>query len=157
MWAAVRPGGLLVVEDADFGGWCCHPPNDGFSFFLRAYSQVLHRRGGDPALGRKLYQYFLDAKIREPHLTLVQPARTEGEEKALAWSTLDATADAVLAEGITSEDELRAALTSLRRFTDDPATPIADPRIFRAWSRRRHDCTSSAARGDIQPVRVRAQ
>ena len=28
MWAAVRPGGVLMVEDADFDGWCCHPPND---------------------------------------------------------------------------------------------------------------------------------
>lgn len=136
MWAAVQGGGLLIVEDADFDGWCCHPPNDGFNFFLRAYSQVLHRRCGDHAIGRKLYQYFLDAKIREPHLTLVQPVRIQGEEKALAWSTLDAAADAVLSDGIASEDELGGALTSLRRFIDDPATLIAGPRIFQVWSRR---------------------
>jgi 2-polyprenyl-3-methyl-5-hydroxy-6-metoxy-1,4-benzoquinol methylase len=38
MWAGVRPGGVLIVEDADFDGWCCHPPNDGFDFFVRTYS-----------------------------------------------------------------------------------------------------------------------
>jgi 2-polyprenyl-3-methyl-5-hydroxy-6-metoxy-1,4-benzoquinol methylase len=26
MWAAVRSGGLMIVEDADFDGWCCHSP-----------------------------------------------------------------------------------------------------------------------------------
>jgi ubiquinone/menaquinone biosynthesis C-methylase UbiE len=136
MWAAVRAGGVLIVEDADFDGWCCYPPNGGFDFFVHAYGQVLHRRGGDHAMGRKLYRQFLDAGIRDPHLTLVQPVRVEGEEKALAWSTLDAVADAVVSEGIASEEELRAALTSLRRFTDDPATLIVGPRVFQVWSRR---------------------
>jgi 2-polyprenyl-3-methyl-5-hydroxy-6-metoxy-1,4-benzoquinol methylase len=26
IWIAVRSGGLVIVEDADFDGWCCHPP-----------------------------------------------------------------------------------------------------------------------------------
>jgi 2-polyprenyl-3-methyl-5-hydroxy-6-metoxy-1,4-benzoquinol methylase len=26
MWTAVRTGGLVIVEDADFDGWCGHPP-----------------------------------------------------------------------------------------------------------------------------------
>jgi 2-polyprenyl-3-methyl-5-hydroxy-6-metoxy-1,4-benzoquinol methylase len=49
MWSAVRPGGVLVVEDADIDTFCCHPPNEAFDFFLRTYGQVLKRRG--PLLG----------------------------------------------------------------------------------------------------------
>ena len=45
----------MIVEDADFDGWCCHPPNAGFDFFVRAYAEVIRRRGGDHATGRKLY------------------------------------------------------------------------------------------------------
>jgi ubiquinone/menaquinone biosynthesis C-methylase UbiE len=26
MWTAVAEGGVLIVEDADFDGWCCDPP-----------------------------------------------------------------------------------------------------------------------------------
>lgn len=33
MWAAVRPGGVLAVEDADFGGLFCDPANAGFGFY----------------------------------------------------------------------------------------------------------------------------
>ena len=136
MWAAVRPGGVLIVEDADFDGWCCYPPNEGFDFFLRTYSQVLQRRGGDHAVGRKLHACFLAAGIPGPQISLVQPVRTEGEEKALALSTLETSAEAILSERLASEDEVTAALTTLRHFTADPRALISGPRIFQLWSRR---------------------
>jgi ubiquinone/menaquinone biosynthesis C-methylase UbiE len=135
MWAAVADGGVLIVEDADFDGWGCDPPNEGFELFLDAYRQVLARRGGDHAMGRKLYRCFLAAGIPDPQVTLVQRVH-EGEAKLLAWSTLDATADAIIAEGVAAPAEITAALASLRRFTDDPRTLICGPRVFQLWSRR---------------------
>ena len=136
MWAAVRSGGLVIVEDADFDGWCCHPPNEGFDFFVRAYAEVIRRRGGDHATGRKLYHYFLDAGIPSPQVALVQSVLVSGEGKELAWSTLDATSEAILAEGVATPGELAAALASLRQFTDDETTLIARPRVFQLWSAR---------------------
>jgi ubiquinone/menaquinone biosynthesis C-methylase UbiE len=136
MWAAVRPGGSIVVEDADFDGLFCDPPNDGFDFYARTYPRVLERHGGDAVAGRKLYRYFLEAGIPSPNLRLVQSLDTTGEAKTLSLSTLEATADAILAEKLASEDEVNAALASLAAFTDDPATLIGDPRIFQLWCRR---------------------
>jgi ubiquinone/menaquinone biosynthesis C-methylase UbiE len=136
MWAAVRDDGVLIVEDADFDGWCCDPANAGFGFFLDTYRRLLARRGGDHAIGRKLYRYFLAAGIPDPRVRLVQPVH-EGEAKALAWSTLDATAAAIAAEGLASADEVAGALASLGRFTGDPGTFICGPRVFQLWSRRR--------------------
>jgi len=135
MWAAVRDGGVLVVEDADFDGFCCDPANESFELFLDAYRRVLARRGGDHAIGRRLYRYFLAAGIPDPQVRLVQPVH-QGEAKTLAWSTLEATADAILAEGLATSDRVTAALASLRRFTDDPGTLICGPRVFQLWSRR---------------------
>jgi 2-polyprenyl-3-methyl-5-hydroxy-6-metoxy-1,4-benzoquinol methylase len=59
MWAAVRPGGVIVVEDADFDGLFCHPPSDGFDFYRRMLPRVVELNGGDAAIGRKLYRHFL--------------------------------------------------------------------------------------------------
>jgi 2-polyprenyl-3-methyl-5-hydroxy-6-metoxy-1,4-benzoquinol methylase len=136
MWSAVRSGGVIIVEDADFDGWFCNPPNEGFEFFLRAYSQVLRHRGGDHTIGRKLRAYFLEAGILPPEMSLVQSLRVTGDTKTLAWSTLDASADAIASEGIASPDELKAALSSLGEFTEDPDTLIGGPRIFQLWSKR---------------------
>jgi ubiquinone/menaquinone biosynthesis C-methylase UbiE len=136
MWAAVRPGGAIVVEDADFGGMFCHPANDGFAFWARAYPLALERHGGDPTIGRKLYGYFVETAIPSPKLRLVQRADVDGEAKTLPLLTMDATAAAIVAEGIASETELDAARASLAAFTADPTTVIGGPRIIQVWSRR---------------------
>lgn len=136
MWAAVKPGGNLVVEDADFSGAFCEPANEGFEFYTRLYSRVLERYGGDPGTPRKLFHYFLLAGIPRPNLNLAQVARDAGETKRLALVTLEATADAIVAENLASKDEVNAALASLAAFTDDPNTLVSDPRIFQLWCRR---------------------
>ena len=136
---AVRAGGFVLGDALPrswLRWWRGHPPNEGFDFFLRAYSQVLRRRGGDHAIGRKLYACFLAAGIPDPRVALVQPLCIAGEEKTLAWSTLEASAEAILSERLASEDEVSAALTALGHFTEDPRTLISGPRIFQLWSRR---------------------
>jgi ubiquinone/menaquinone biosynthesis C-methylase UbiE len=136
MWAAVRPGGVIVVEDADFDGWCCHPANEGFDFFLRTYREVLGRSGGDHATGRKLCAHFLAAGISDAEVKLITPLRIAGEGKTLPLSTLAATAEAIRAAGVASKDEIRSAIESLAAFTADPHSLIAGPRIFQLWRRR---------------------
>jgi SAM-dependent methyltransferase len=136
MWAAVRPRGVLIVEEADFDGWCCDPANEGFDFFVRTYGEALRRRGGDPACGRKLYGGCLAAGIPAPETGVVQPVWPGGEGKTLAWSTLEASADAIVAERVASRDEVTAALTDLWQFTADPRTLISGPRVFQLWSSR---------------------
>ena len=66
MWAAVRQGGVLAIEDADMDSLRCHPPNEAFEFFVNTYGYVLKRRGGDNAVGRKLFAYFHDAGVHRP-------------------------------------------------------------------------------------------
>ena len=136
MWAAVAPGGAIVVEDADFPASFCEPPNPGFDFSLRAYCEVLERRGGDPAAGRKLFGYFAAADIAGAQVELVQRIDVDGAAKRLTYSTLEATADAILAEGIATTDQVAAALADLDQATRDPATIIGLPRTFQVWARR---------------------
>jgi ubiquinone/menaquinone biosynthesis C-methylase UbiE len=135
MWAAVAAGGVLIVEDADFDGWCCDPPNEALELFLDTYRRVLARRGGDHAIGRKLHRYAMAAGIPDPQVRLVQPVH-QGEAKMLAWSTLDATAEAIISERLATEDQITAALASLRQFSDDPHTLMCGPRVFQLWARR---------------------
>jgi ubiquinone/menaquinone biosynthesis C-methylase UbiE len=135
MWAAVAAGGVMIVEDADFDGWCCDPPNEAFELFLDTYRRVLACRGGDHAIGRKLYRYAVAAGIPDPQMRLVQPVH-QGEAKMLAWSTLDATAEAIISERLATADQITAALASMRQFSDDPHTLICGPRVFQLWARR---------------------
>jgi ubiquinone/menaquinone biosynthesis C-methylase UbiE len=142
MWDAVRVGGSIIVEDADHDGWYCHPPNEGFEFFVRSFKQVLDRAGGDHAFGRKLYGCFLEAGIPEPEVRLVQSARVSGEAKEMAWLTLDGIKDSIVSYGLAFADEVEWALDELRRLTDDPGSLIGAPRVFQVWAKRIHGRTS---------------
>jgi SAM-dependent methyltransferase len=136
MWAALRPGGWLLVEDSDFAGLHCYPDNAGFAFYARTYQAVLRRRGGDPEIGRKLVRLFLATGAADPQLRLVQRAYCVGEGKTMAVRTLEAITDAVVAEEVAGPADVADAVADLRRFTADPSTVIADPRMYQVWARR---------------------
>jgi 2-polyprenyl-3-methyl-5-hydroxy-6-metoxy-1,4-benzoquinol methylase len=136
MWAGVRPGGLLIVEDADFDGWCCDPPNAAFDFFVRTFKEVAQRNGGDATLGRKLHRYFLQAGIPASHFSVVQSVHASGEEKTLPLSTLQLSGEAIISAGIADREEIDRALASLGEFINDPGTVVSGPRMFQAWARR---------------------
>ena len=88
---------MIAVEDADFDGLFCDPPNDGFEFWRTMYPRVCALNGGDPAIGRKLRRYFAEAGIPEPELRLIQAVAAAGDVKDLAVSTVQASADAIIA------------------------------------------------------------
>jgi ubiquinone/menaquinone biosynthesis C-methylase UbiE len=134
MWAAVRAGGTIAVEDADFDGLFCDPDSSGFAFYAAMYPRVCALNGGDATVGRKLYRYFGDAGIPEPELRLHQAAGTSGDLKELAASTLDASADAIVEAGLATGGEVAAALADLTAFASRPDTVVGDPRLFQAWS-----------------------
>jgi ubiquinone/menaquinone biosynthesis C-methylase UbiE len=136
MWEAVREGGVLAVEDGDFDGQFCYPPHAGFEFWVTAYPTVLTRHGGDPLTGRKLYDYFTRTGIPAPQLEVVQRIETEGEGRSLPLLTIEATASAIIDEGVATAAQVEVALGQLRELVDDTSTIIALPRHFQAWSRR---------------------
>jgi len=138
MAAALRPGGILVVEDVDFGGAFCHPPNAGYERYCSLYREVVSRRGGSAELGRELYGMCLDAGLAEVEVDVVQPTHAGGEpEKALSLATLTNIADAVIDEGLASADEVAAIIAELTHYTADLRSIVSVPRIFQVWGRAR--------------------
>jgi len=136
MAAALRPGGIFVVEDVDFGGAFCHPPNTGYERYCSLYREVVNRRGGNAELGRELYGMCLDAGLAEVEVDVVQPTHGGGEpEKALSLSTLTNIADAVIAEGLANADEVAELIAELTRYTANPRAIVSVPRIFQVWGR----------------------
>jgi ubiquinone/menaquinone biosynthesis C-methylase UbiE len=136
MWAAVRAGGVIAVEDADFDGLFCDPDNDGFDFYRTMYQEVCRRNGGDPGIGRKLYRYFGQAGIPDPRVRLAQGLAAPEDLKVISVLTLEAIADAITGAGLASTDAVAAALADLRAFAATPGTLIGDPRTFQVWAER---------------------
>ena len=136
MWAAVRGGGVLVVEDSDFTGQFSMPPNDGFRFWMDAFPRVLVLHGGDPLCGQRMFALFAEAGIPEPEVTVFQRVDIRGEAKRLPYLTIEHTADAIVREGVATAPEVTAALESLAQGIADESTVFGGVRHFQAWVRR---------------------
>ncbi|GAB3812613.1 hypothetical protein GCM10028820_05890 [Tessaracoccus terricola] len=80
----VRPGGLVSLTEADFGGFRWYPPMPGISQWLTIYREVVRRNGGEPDAGVRL-RHWVNASGAEP-------ASVQYLSRAWAFSSPDDTA-----------------------------------------------------------------
>jgi SAM-dependent methyltransferase len=134
---ALRTGGTLILEDIDFTGAFCYPPNAAFARYCELYLQVIDRRGGDANVGPRLYELCLGAGFGDVHVQVVQPMHCGAcEEKSISLSTMVNIADAVLADGLASAAEVAEAIAGLTALTEDPGSIIGCPRVFQVRGRK---------------------
>ena len=136
MVAALRPGGIVVVEDTDFTGCFCSPPSAAYDGFVALYRETLRRRGGNADRGLELPALLSGAGLTGVGVSAVQPCGLEGEVKLMFPLTMARIADSVVAEGVASKDEADSLARELERYCDDPTTMAANPRVVQSWGRR---------------------
>ena len=133
MHAALRPGGVVVVEDIDSTGHFCYPDHAAVRRYIELYVAVVRKRGGDPNIGLRLPGLLLDAGFERVQMHVVQPAGLEGEVKILNPMTLESIADAVIAEKLASRDEIDRLVAELYELARDQRVMLSSPRIVQAW------------------------
>jgi SAM-dependent methyltransferase len=136
MLEAIRPGGLLVVEDIDCSGSFCYPANQAFSRWLELYTATVRRRGADPDIGPRSPLLLLDAGFERVGMNIVQPAGLEGEVKHIIPLTVANIADAVVSDQLATREEVEEVVEELYEFARNPRTIVSMPRIVQAWGYR---------------------
>jgi len=129
----VRPGGVFIVEDIDFRGHFAEPDCPALQRYVEYYSKSVQARGADPNIGPRLPGLLRDAGFHDVGMKLVQSAALEGGIKRLCCVTLESIADAVLKDGLTTEQDLRQTIEELYAFANNRDTLIAGPRVVQAW------------------------
>jgi ubiquinone/menaquinone biosynthesis C-methylase UbiE len=132
----IRPGGVFVVEDIDFRGHFAEPACPALDRYVAMYSASVQRRGADPNIGPRLPGLLREAGFEDIRMKLFHPASLDGGIKQLTCITLKFIAEAVLKDGLVTEDELRQAIDELNSFARDPHTVLGGPRVFQVWGRR---------------------
>jgi ubiquinone/menaquinone biosynthesis C-methylase UbiE len=135
--ASLAPGGVLVVEDIDFDGSFCDPPNRAYDDYAELYVESARKRGCDPFIGRRLVRLLEDAGFADVGFSLVQPYGRAGDVKQIASLTFHAIADTAVKLGLATPDHVEQIKSELADFTADPRTTTSLPRIFQAWGYKR--------------------
>lgn len=132
--AALRPGGTVVVEDIDFRGYFCYPDSAALWRYVHLYTEATKRRGVDANIGPRLPSLLAAAGFENIQVNIVQPAGFEGEVKLITPLTMENIADAVLAEGLATADEIDRIVAELYAYARTPGTIGCMPRVFEAWA-----------------------
>ena len=143
---ALRPGGVLVVQDIDYSGSFCEPRHPSFERYVDLYSLAARARGVDPDIGPRLPAILANAGCRPVHVHVVQPAGRrpgghEGDVKLTAPITLENIAEAVLGSGLAERAEIELLVDDLYRLAADDETLISTPRMVQAWGYRSVEVT----------------
>lgn len=131
----LRPGGILALEDIDFSGSFAWPETGAFRRFYELYCTVVQNRGGNPHIGQRLPVLVKDCGLESIQVSVVQPTGLTGEVKLLNGLTMENIADAVLADGLASTEEIDQIVDELNAFAADERTVTGLPRIVQVWGR----------------------
>jgi ubiquinone/menaquinone biosynthesis C-methylase UbiE len=133
---ALATGGVIVVEDIDYGGQFCDPPSEAAERYWQLYVAAAKARGGDPFIGRRLVRLLESAGFANVEAGLVQPFGRTGDIKQVASLTLAAVADSIVSTGAAPKEEVDRVAVELAAYATRTDTTLSTPRIFQAWGRK---------------------
>jgi ubiquinone/menaquinone biosynthesis C-methylase UbiE len=88
--AALKPGGVIAVEDIDISGRFSYPECASLDMAAELYMTLSRRRGGDPMIGRRLGLLLEEAGFDQVETTVVQPFSRQNGAKDVAVLTFAA-------------------------------------------------------------------
>jgi ubiquinone/menaquinone biosynthesis C-methylase UbiE len=136
MCRAVRVGGVVVLEDIDFTGSFCYPPNRAYDRYVELYTLAVQKRGADPNIGPRLPGMLQAAGCERVDMNVVQPAGITGEAKLVTPITMENIGDAVRENGLADAGEIASIVSDLYDFAHDPRSVMGVPRIVQSWGYR---------------------
>lgn len=133
---ALKPGGVIVVEDLDIHGHFSYPDCPALWRYVDLYSQAARRRGVDANIGPRLPGLLLDSDFAPVHMHVVQPAGLDSDIKLLIPLTVENIAASVMEDGLATSAEMDRIIAELYAFARDPHTVMSIPRVIQAWGRK---------------------
>ena len=136
MGAAVRPGGVVAVEDLFTDSLRSDPPTPALDDLRRVYGATVRAHGGDPTIGPRLPAMFRAAGFTDVHASSVVNVLDTPEKKGFLVTMVESMRQATLDAGAASADELESMAAAIKAAADDPGCTFYQARIFQVFGRR---------------------
>jgi SAM-dependent methyltransferase len=133
---ALRPGGLLLAEEGDYGLYYLggHPEADALNEGSRQLFELMARAGVfDTAFGRSLPARLVDGGLTLLGAEVATPVSRPGDPSfAFARASALDGAPRLAAAGVIDEE----GLARMRAFFEAPGTIITGPTLVSAWAQK---------------------
>lgn len=123
-----KPGGVVAVRDADYGGFRWFPEVPGLDAWLSAYLDLATSNGGHPDAGRRLRSWALAAGFPAERVTATASCWVFADDADRSWwaelwadrTTKSSTARQYVTKGIATEAGLQAMAEAWREWSRHP-------------------------------------
>ena len=136
VFAALKPGGLLLVEDVDMAGHSCHPPTSAFDRYYSCYIEAAKLRKGDPFIGLRLDVLLEEAGFSDVETALAQAFGRSGDVKVIPELTMEALGGGLVEAGLINQHDVDQTVAELKAFCARSDTTVFMPRVFQVRGRR---------------------
>ena len=136
MWAILKPGGILVVEEGDLATAGSVPPT-ALNAFADLFGRLGPLRGVDYSVEKRLPQLVADTGFSQISLKVHQPSDRAGlSGLLLKWSVQEA-GPAFVQEGLITAEELKKTVAEMEEAVRDPDVLALAPRMSLVAARKR--------------------
>jgi SAM-dependent methyltransferase len=135
IYAALKPGGLMVCEEADMSAIYAEPPS-GYHEYVELAFATGAALGVDYAGGRRLHRWAREAGFDVLRIDAYHPHYLTGEHKGFwSWTYREAGANLVK-EGAMTDARYEEISEGMRVADDDPLTLVAHARMHQLVARK---------------------
>ncbi|GAA4797350.1 hypothetical protein GCM10023200_36960 [Actinomycetospora chlora] len=136
MVAAVRPGGVVVVEDLFTPTLHAEPRVPALDDLADVYSATVRFHGGDPTIGPRLGAHLGAAGLVDVHEETVENRMSTPAQKMFLAELLDNMHDAIASAGTASPDRIRDLRADVAAAAERADTVFVQARIHQVSARR---------------------
>jgi hypothetical protein len=133
---AVRPGGVVAVEDLFTGTLRSDPPTGALDALQDIYAGAVRVNGGDPTIGPRLPALLRAAGLIALHEDAVVNPMTTVHQKLFLVELLDNMRPGILMAGAATGSELDRVREAVDEAARAPHTTFYQARIHQVWGRR---------------------
>ena len=136
MVAAVRPGGVVAVEDLYTPSLRAEPAAPALDRLIEVYSATVRFHGGDPAIGPRLRAHLASVGLADVREQTVVNRMTTAHEKLFLAELVDNMRPAILEAGAATSDEVGELRTAVAAAAERPDTVFLQARMHQVRGAR---------------------
>lgn len=136
MVEAVRPGGLILIEDVEVAAVWSSPPCPALARHVELYIDAATGMGGRPDIGPAIPGLFRALDVTDIEVDVAQPLLREVEDLRIHARTMEAVAGPVLDQRLASEEEVAELVDQLDEWASTPGVVATLPRIVQVSARK---------------------
>jgi len=134
--AALKPGGVMVCEEADVSAVYAEPRSDAYEEMREIALAAGRTRGVDYAGGRWAHTWALEAGFELVHVDAYHPHYLSGEHKGFWNWTLRNAGLGLVTEGLLSMTKLDELVAGMTQADESPDTLVAHCRMHQVIAKK---------------------